>query len=475
MLVKRVLLLVPLNCFGHVVATTEIAKLLVDRDDRIYVTVLTMRLPFDSHNQHTTLTSSTFSERIEILHLSPENPGSSGSPGQDVFSYVASYKTLVKEVVSNQTQSDSSPSSQRLVGFFLDMFCSTMIDVASELGVPSYIYYTSNATFLGFILHIQTLYDEKKLNFTQLEDSNAELIIPSLVKPLPTKVLPSLVFNNDLVRTFLGNTRRFRETKGILVNTFIEYESHAINSLSGGKIPPMYHVGPILNRGSDQSDKCRDFMEWLDQQPKSSVVFLCFGSMGCFDADQVKEIAYALEQTKNRFLWSLRKPPPKGQIRLPTDYADVRDILTEEFLNRTAEIGKVIGWAPQGTILAHPAIGGFVSLCGWNSVLESLWNGVPIAAWPMYAEQQFLAFQMVVELGIAVEIKMDYRKELTSESVILVSSEEIVGGISSVMEQDSEVRKRVVKMSEKSKKSLIKGGSSYCSLGRLIRDVINPQ
>ncbi|KAJ8752388.1 hypothetical protein K2173_004024 [Erythroxylum novogranatense] len=398
-----------------------------------------MRLPFDSHNQHTTLTSSTFSERIEILHLSPENPGSSGSPGQDVFSYVASYKTLVKEVVSNRTQSDSSPSSPRLVGFFLDMFCSTMIDVASELG---------------------TLYDEKKLNFTQLEDSNAELIIPSLVKPLPTKVLPSLVFNKDLVPPFLGNTRRFRETKGILVNTFMEYESHAINSLSGGKIPPVYPVGPILNRGSDQSDKCRDVMEWLDQQPKSSVVFLCFGSMGCFDADQVKEIAYALEQTKNRFLWSLRKPPPKGQMGLPTDYTDVRDILTEEFLNRTAEIEKVIGWAPQGTILAHPAIGGFVSHCGWNSVLE---------------KQQFLAFQMVVELGIAVEIKMDYRKELTSESVILVSSEEIAGGIRSVMEQDSEVRKRVVKMSEKSKKSLINGGSSYRSLGRLIRDLINPQ
>jgi UDP:flavonoid glycosyltransferase YjiC (YdhE family) len=64
---------------------------------------------------------------------------------------------------------------------------------------------------------------------------------------------------------------------------------------------------------------------------------------------------------------------------------------------------------PQVEVLAHKEIGGFVSHCGWNSIVESLWDGVSVAAWPIYAEQLINAFQMVRDLGLAVELKLDYR------------------------------------------------------------------
>lgn len=38
----------------------------------------------------------------------------------------------------------------------------------------------------------------------------------------------------------------------------------------------------------------------------------------------------------------------------------------------------VRNWAPQLEILAHKSTGAFLSHCGWNSVLESLSQGIPI-------------------------------------------------------------------------------------------------
>ncbi|KAJ0088976.1 hypothetical protein Patl1_33205 [Pistacia atlantica] len=190
--------------------------------------------------------------------------------------------------------------------------------------------------------------------------------------------------------------------------------------------------------------------------------------MGSFNEDQVKEIACALEQSGHRFLWSLRQPPPKGQFATPSDYTNPTDVLPKRFLDRTVKIGKVIGWAPQVSILAHKAIGGFVSHCGWNSTLESVWFDVPIATWPIGAEQQLNAFEMVIELGLAVEIKMDYRK-----NQMIVKSREIEKGIKKLMEDDNERRTRVKEMSEKSRKTIMEGGSSFTSLGCFIDDVMS--
>jgi hypothetical protein len=357
-----------------------------------------------------------------------------------------------------------------------------MIDVANEFGVPSYIFLTSGAASLGLQFYVQALHDEQKVDPTEFKGSDAELVMPCLANPLPAKVLPFFMLDKEWLPLFVGLARRFRESKGIIINTFEELESHAIDSFSKakGNTPPVYPVGPILNLNRDddcdeESDKYKDIKQWLDEQPLSSVVYLCFGSMGSFGADQVKEIACGLEQSGHRFLWSLRKPPPKGEMELhPSDYTDPRDVLPEGFLDRTTNIGKIIGWAPQTDILAHPSVGGFVSHCGWNSVLESIWFGVPIATWPLHAEQQLNAFMLIVELGLGVEIKMDYRREFNwdgSENVI--SAGEIERGVRCLMELCDEKREKLKEMSGKSRKALENGGSSFTWLGRFIQDTVD--
>ncbi|KAJ6426141.1 hypothetical protein OIU84_026676 [Salix udensis] len=189
-----------------------------------------------------------------------------------------------------------------------------------------------------------------------------------------------------------------------MVNTFDELE--AINSFSNCNTPPVYPVGPIwnLNRDGDhdvESDKYKDIRQWLDDQPVSSVVYLCFGSMGSFGVDQVKEIACGLEQSGHRFLWSLRQPQPKGKMELPSDYANPQVVLPEGFLDRRAE-------------------------------------------------QQLKAFKTVVELGFGMEIKMDYRREFFYDgNENIVSAGELERGIRCLMELGEEKVESLKEMNEK--------------------------
>ena len=167
------------------------------------------------------------------------------SPGVFLTEFVKAHTPLVRDAVHELTRSNPI----RLAGLVVDMFCSPIIDVADEFGVPSYLFFTSNAAFLGFLFHLQFLHDYEGLDFDDFKDSDAELEVPSYVNSVPGKVFPSMILDKEGggVEVSLYHTRRFRQVKGIMVNTFVELESHAIQLFSGCKAPLVYPVGPMLN------------------------------------------------------------------------------------------------------------------------------------------------------------------------------------------------------------------------------------
>ncbi|KAL4022579.1 hypothetical protein IC575_016317 [Cucumis melo] len=471
------LVFVPTSGVGHLVSTIKFITQFLNRDPRFTATILVFKYPFaptttdgisDPPPSNPAFTPTT--PRIRIIHLplpsDPPSPKILSKSFEHYYSlYIASYKTLVKNAIIDL--------AVPVVGLVVDLFCTPMIDVGNELSINTYVFFTSCAGFLGSMFHLET---RDRCVGVEFDKSGADMIIPGYANPVPTSVLPRYSFNRYGFESMAIHARKFKEAKGIIVNTFAELEPYAFSSSSEDGIPPIYPVGPVLdlesvNRPTPNENQSSEIRVWLDNQPPSSVVFLCFGSRGCFSQPQVVEIANGLESSGVRFLWSLRRPPPPHKkFESPSDYADPDDVLPKGFQERVKGKGKVCGWVRQVDVLAHKAIGGFVSHCGWNSVLESIWHAVPLVTWPQYAEQQLNAFKLVRELGIAVELTMDYHRETES----LVTADQIERAVHRLMDGDEagEVRKRMEEISKKSREALVPGGSSYTSFGNLIDDML---
>ncbi|CAN0922070.1 UDP-glycosyltransferase 72B1 [Linum grandiflorum] len=146
-------------------------------------------------------------------------------------------------------------------------------------------------------------------------------------------------------------------------------------------------------------------------------------------------------------------------VRFPSD-----TYLPEGFVERTKGRGMVVrSWAPQAEVLSHPSTGGFLSHCGWNSTLESMINGVPMIAWPLYAEQRMNATILEEEVGVAVKARR------TEDAV--VGREEIEKVVRLVMEGEKGkvMREKAKSVKESAALSLSDGGESWESLAKVAR------
>ncbi|KAK6144707.1 hypothetical protein DH2020_021527 [Rehmannia glutinosa] len=208
----------------------------------------------------------------------------------------------------------------------------------------------------------------------------------------------------------------FQRNDGIiLVNSSREIEGKYMDYLSGMINKKIMPTGALVQDPCNEVyDDSEMIMEWLRGKNEFSSVFVSFGSEYFLKKEEIEEIAIGLELSNVNFIWIIRFP--KGEEMR------VEEALPEGFLERVGERGMILEkWAPQAKILSHSSVGGFVSHCGWNSLLESIDYGVPVHL------DQPLNAKLVVELGVGVEVKRDYNGRFKRDEISKVIRDVVIG------------------------------------------------
>lgn len=341
-------------------------------------------------------------------------------------------------------------------------FVPWAIDVAAEHGIPcAMLWIQASATYSIYYRYLKNIN-----SYPNLEDPNEKVHLPGLppfeVKDIPSFILPSTPYHfRHLIR---GLFEALNKVNWVLGASFYEIEKEIVNSMAS--LTPIYSVGPLVspfllgeNEKSDVSvdmwsaeDIC---LEWLDNKPDSSVIYVSFGSLLVLSQKQVDNIAAALKNSNKAFLWVVK---PGGS----NDDDVVAAELPNWFLDETnyKEKGLVVKWCPQEKVLMHPSVACFISHCGWNSTLESVSNGIPVLCWPYFADQ-FLNRSYVCDVwkvGLGLE----------PDGSGMITRGEIRSKIKQLLD-DEQLKERVKDFKEKVQIGTGQGGLSKNNLDSFIR------
>ncbi|KAG4119767.1 hypothetical protein ERO13_D11G100650v2, partial [Gossypium hirsutum] len=297
--------------------------------------------------------------------------------------------------------------SNRPRALVVDLLSTDVLDVAMEFNIPSYVYFPSSALSLALMFDLPTLDETVSCEFKDL---------PELMK-LPGSVPV--------------------HAKGMILNSFKDLEPGTIEALQLEEPdkPAVYAIGPRLQTGSSGG---------IDES----------------------ECASGLEMSEQRFLWVVRPPNEMSAMGSYYDSQNNKEplsFLPQGFLDRTEEKGLVVpSWAPQMEILDHGSTGGFLTRCGWNSVLESIANGVPMIAWPLYAEQRMNAVLLTEGINVALRPTVNQKGVVEREEIARVTKCLMKG------DQGLIIREEMSKYKDAAAKAVSKSGSSTKALSQLV-------
>jgi pathogen-inducible salicylic acid glucosyltransferase len=314
-----------------------------------------------------------------------------------------------------------------------------------------------------------------------LFDDESSLPLPAFSMPglPPPKIpyLPSLGSSNGrhspIIRHILTQFDDIENADWIVFNSFHVLEENVIKWMLnlwkrvctiGPTIPSMYLDKRVeddnaygFNLYSTNSD---DFLKWLNGKEKASVVYISFGSTpgSNLSSEQMVEVAEAVLTLSKKFsvLWVVKE---SEEGKLPKNFI-------EETNNKTEEKNcLIVRWCSQSDVLAHEAVGCFVSHCGWNSTMEAISFGVPIVAMPQILDQITNAYFVEHVWKIGVQPKVANSDEIGKciEQILAKTGDE-----------ENEITKNATKWRELALQAISDGGSSDKNIIEIINYILSP-
>ncbi|KAL1539081.1 beta-D-glucosyl crocetin beta-1,6-glucosyltransferase [Salvia divinorum] len=257
---------------------------------------------------------------------------------------------------------------------------------AAAQGIPPVLFSTSGSASLAFFHHHHThkSWDTFPFDAIRLKEHEKRAMIAA-----GESIKVKNVDDGDFI---FGIFKLSCEI--VLIKSYRGFERKYMDYLSSLCDRKLVPTGPLISHG-DGDDQDLEVMKWLGEREEGSTLYISFGSENYVSNEEMVEIAKGLELSGVNFIWVARSPAGEeaGSAAVP-----------EEFEERMREKGVVVrGWAPQAAILGHRSVGGFMTHCGWSSVTESVYYGVPVVAVPFKADQPVNA-RLAVEAGIGVEV-----------------------------------------------------------------------
>lgn len=407
----------PFPTAGHMNPMVDIARLFTAHG--VHVTVVTT--PFSVP----TFSTSNNKITLHILKLPAEE-----FPQSNPLSFSA-MPTLVQFMKKLRPQIEQVVMEKRAHCIVSDMFFPWTADMAMSFRIPRLVFHGTSCYSLC-CLHS----DKTQLMKSEFPATHELVVLLNEIRDADTK------------------------SQGVLVNSFFELEGSYFDIYAKSVGVKAWHIGPLhLNidraaRGTDEA-----WLDWLNSQMPNSVLFISFGSMTELNTAQLVELASGLEASERPFIWVLKQ---------------IDSSLLEGFEERMKETRKGLilkSWAPQTLILSHPAIGGFLTHCGWNSIIESITAGVPMITWP-FAADQFINENLVTEvIKVGVKVGVEEQLELKKALGYLVTRVKVEKAVTQLMcsnEQAEERRMRARELGKMAKKVVEKDGSSFGSIVCLV-------